>query len=176
MQTGVRFVSSPQPEQTNEPKANESAAYPGSSRTVINYDPAALIAIGAGIAAIIGSFGTWAKGSIFILTVSTSGTDVDGKYTAALAGVGVALILWSMYTKPTSSKTLGAVVAFGAAAFFAGRFWMNANEVINSAELEAGTISVGWGVMVTTVGGAIAALASFALFDKAQSLYKPKKK
>ena len=119
-------------------------------------------AIGSAIAAVLGSFGPWAKVLGFI---TVSGTDGDGWYVILAAGIAAALIVerqrrglghWPIYVAIASSVIASLIAIYD---------WSNLSRVAN----ESGLISAGWGIYLATLGSISLAAACIKLALEARS-------
>jgi hypothetical protein len=118
------------------------------------------IALGAAVAIVIGSLGTWvtALGGI----VTANGTEGDGSITlifalVALAGLG------AYWNKPRRWTAVG-VLVLGILAFGIGIYdLVNIETAVDTDAAAVGGVSAGWGLYLVVLGSGILGLTSFGL-------------
>jgi hypothetical protein len=162
------------PAEPPTPAASGGAPQEPTSRRV-----APLIAAGAGAFVFIGSFLTWATAGLGIFTVSVAGTDGDGKFTLVL-GIAIAvtaLIAWTTSPGAIIVTLLASIGAVGVG----GYDWHDVNSKISAAKQQlngnpfAGGLhaSVGSGLYLVVVGGAIGVIASLVDMRRFGGLRRP---
>ncbi len=127
-----------------------------------------LASIVAAVAVIAAAFMPWVKAEVFIFSISFSGMDRDGEYTAALGIFIIVAILASVFTGLASRHAFTAVAVFGAVIWLIGFLtWIDVQGAVDvdGTELEAlpfVSVSPQAGLVLTTVAGLIAAVLGLA--------------
>jgi len=124
---------------------------------------AAYVVIAAALAVIVGSIGPWATVTIaFLGQMKLSGQSCDGEYTV-WGGVIAGLLMGAVCLNPRRAgiAALSALLMLLVAGI--GIYdWMNVNDAVSDARGErfVASASVGWGLVMVTIGGLIGAIAA----------------
>lgn len=117
---------------------------------------ARLLALAGALGVVIGSFGAWITVKASVLSFSFGGFDRDGKITAPLGFVIVALLGLRLANRVGN---WGSWLAFGLLAVTTAIGILDWNDVASHAAAISGaygmSISVGWGLQLLTVGAAV---------------------
>ena len=113
-------------------------------------------AAASAVAVAIGALGPWAKVTTIFGSVSVDGLSGDGRLTLTLALVALVVACW-MVARPTFGKAIAGVLLFGAIAL-TGLYdtW----HVAERPDVGAAPITVGWGLVLTVIGGLTGVVAS----------------
>ena len=105
------------------------------------------VAMGAGVAVVVGSISPWATITTVFGSVSVNGTDGDGKLTL---GLGVALCLFALLRRPAA-----AFIAAGLTALAGGYDLINIRDKVGEFESDVASASVGWGLWLVVIAGVV---------------------